>query len=115
MLLVDDAADVRMLLLLALEGQGFVVDEAVDGRSGLEAVRRSRPDVVLLDVQLPDLDGPDVLRALRAEPATADVPVVFLTAAPPSRDAELVALGARGVLRKPFDLATIGSGLAALL
>ncbi len=113
-LLVEDAADVRMLVRWVLEDGGFLVEESPDGASGLQAAR-SLPDVVLLDVQLPDLDGPDVLRALSADPQTAGVPVVFLTADHPRGDTELEALGARGVLRKPVDLAGLPCQLAALL
>lgn len=113
-LLVEDAADVRMLVRWVLEDGGFLVEESPDGASGLRAAR-SLPDVVLLDVQLPDLDGPDVLRALSADPTTAGVPVVFLTAEHPRGDGRLAALGARGVLRKPVDVAGLPRQLAALL
>jgi two-component system response regulator MtrA len=59
-LLVEDAAEVRLLLQVVLEADGFVVSEAVDGPSGIGAARDERPDVVLLDVQLPGLDGREV-------------------------------------------------------
>lgn len=114
-LLVDDAAEVRMLLQVLLEVAGFTVAEAADGPSGVAAATADPPDVVVLDVQLPGLDGPEVLRALRTRPETADVPVVFLTAAPEQDDAALLALGARGVLRKPFSPSTVADELAALL
>lgn len=114
-LLVDDAAELRLLLQLVLESDGFVVSEAEDGPAGLAAAREGRPDAVVLDVQLPGMSGPDVLRALRADPQTAGVPVVFLTAEPASADAALLALGARGVLRKPFLPEAVGRELAALL
>ena len=114
-LLVDDAAEVRLLLQVLLELDGFTVTSAADGPAGLAAVAAQRPDVVLLDVQLPGLDGPEVLRALRDEPATADLPVVFLTGAPPEQSGSLLALGATGVLHKPFDADTVAGQLAALL
>jgi two-component system, OmpR family, response regulator len=114
-LLVEDAAEVRLLLQMLLELDGFTVTAAVDGPSGLAAVAAERPDVVLLDVQLPGLDGPQVLRALRTSPATADLPVVFLTGAPPAESDGLLALGATGVLHKPFDADTLAGQLAALL
>lgn len=114
-LLVDDAGEVRVLLRAFLEADGFVVVEAVDGESGLAAAKERRPDLVVLDVQLPDVGGPDVLVALQAVPETRDVPVVFLTAAPADGDAALVALGARGVLRKPFRADTVARQLDALL
>lgn len=104
-----------MLLQLLLELDGCTVTSAADGPAGLAAVAAERPDVVLLDVQLPGLDGPDVLRALRAQPATADLPVVFLTGAPQEQAGGLLALGATGVLHKPFDADTVAAQLSALL
>lgn len=113
-LLVEDAAEVRMLVRFVLEDSGFVLDEAADGRSGLAAAR-GLPDLVLLDVQLPDLDGAAVLRALRDDEVTAVLPIAFLTAEPPSSDAALLGLGAIAVLRKPFNLTTLPDELAALM
>ncbi len=113
--LVDDAADVRMLLQVLLELDGYAVTATADGATGLAAVRAERPDVVLLDVQLPGMDGTEVLRQLRADPPTADLPVVLLTGSPEQDTAALLGLGATGVLRKPFDPDTVGAQLAALL
>ena len=113
--LVDDAADVRMLLQLLLELEGFAVTATADGPAGLAAVRAVRPDVVLLDVQLPGMDGTEVLRQLRADPPTAQLPVVLLTGAPETDTPALLELGATGVLRKPFDPDTVGAQLSALL
>ena len=113
--LVDDAADVRMLLQLLLELDGFTVTATADGPAGLAAVRASRPDVVLLDVQLPGMDGTEVLRRLRSDPPTAQLPVVLLTGSPETDTAALLDLGATGVLRKPFDPDTVGAQLSALL
>jgi CheY-like chemotaxis protein len=114
-LVVEDAAELRMLLQLVLSAEGFVVSEAADGPAGVLAATADPPDVVLLDVQLPLLDGPEVLRALRAAPRTAEVPVVFLTGEPPGGDALLLSLGARAVLRKPFRPGSVAHELAALL
>ena len=114
-LLVDDAAEVRMLLEVCLSTAGFVVTAEADGPAAVAAATDAPPDAVLLDVQLPGLDGPQVLQALRAQASTADVPVVFLTAAPDQDLEALQALGARGVLRKPFSIATVADDLAALL
>ena len=111
-LLVDDAVEVRMLLRFLLEEDGYLVSEAADGPAGLAAATTGRPDLVVLDVQLPGLDGPDVLRALQDQPATAALPVVFLTAT--ADDEALLGLGARGVLRKPFA-PDVTRQLAALL
>ena len=113
--LVDDAADVRMLLQVLLELDGFAVTATADGPAGLAAVRAERPDVVLLDVQLPGMDGTEVLRQLRADPPTADLPVVLLTGSPEQDTAALLGLGATGVVRKPFDPDTVVAQLTALL
>lgn len=113
--LVDDAADVRMLLQVLLELDGFAVTATADGPAGLAAVRAERPDVVLLDVQLPGMGGAEVLRLLRADPPTAALPVVLLTGSPEQDTDALLGLGATGVLRKPFDPDTVGAQLSALL
>lgn len=112
---VDDAADVRMLLQVLLELEGFTVTATADGPTGLAAVRAAQPDVVLLDVQLPGMDGTEVLRQLRTDPPTARLPVVLLTGAPEQDTPGLLRLGATGVLRKPFDPDTVGAQLVALL
>ena len=104
-----------MLLQVLFELDGWTVLLAPDGPAGLAAALSERPDVVVLDVQLPGLDGPEVLRALRAGPDTAQLPVVFLTGGPAADDAGLLALGARGVLHKPFDAADIAAQLSAVL
>jgi CheY-like chemotaxis protein len=113
--IVDDAADVRMLLQVLLELDGFTVTATADGPAGLAAVRDARPDVVLLDVQLPGMAGTEVLRRLRADAPTARLPVVLLTGAPEQDTPALLDLGATGVLRKPFDPDTVGAQLSALL
>ena len=81
--------------------------EVVDASGGPEGVRKAaseRPDAILLDVMMPGLDGPATLSALRSNPATAEIPVVFLTAKAMASEIErLLGLGARGVLTKPFD------------
>ena len=80
------------------------VEDAASGAEGLRKAETSEPDVVLLDVMMPVQDGPSVLAALRSNPATARIPIVFLTAKAMSAEvARLLALGARGVLTKPFD------------
>ena len=114
---VDDEADIREIVVLSLEAvHGWRVVQVPSGAQAVEVVAAERPDAVLLDVMMPDLDGPTTFAALQREPATAHVPVVFLTAKTQAaeRDA-LVALGAVGVLSKPFDPMTLGGELAALM
>lgn len=78
---------------------------AESGTQALELVEKERPDVILLDVMMPDLDGPATLRRLRELPAAQGVPVIFMTAL--SDKEELMALGARGVIAKPFAPLTL--------
>lgn len=102
-LIVDDDADIRLLLRLELSAEGHHILEAGDGRAGLEAIETSRPDVVVLDMMMPVLDGWGVLEAL--DPATAP-PVVVITAMASEGDrhvAELLEKGAVDVIAKPFD------------
>jgi two-component system, OmpR family, response regulator len=104
-LVIDDEPDLRKLIQFSLQAVGKW--QVVLGERGEDAVPlalRERPDVILLDVQLPGLDGPQTLQALRAEPPLAKVPVLFITAtAPPEERARLLSLGAAGVITKPFD------------
>jgi two-component system, OmpR family, response regulator len=105
-LLVDDDADIRRLAALSLERiGGFRVTLAASAQEALEQVCRALPDLVLLDVSMPETDGPAALAALRALPAMKAVPIVFLTAGAGGGDAaRLCALGAIGVIAKPFEL-----------
>jgi CheY-like chemotaxis protein len=101
-LIVDDEPLVRSLVRLLLVQHGFTVEDAANGNEGLQAIQRFQPDVVLLDMILPDLDGVDVLRRLRA--SGVDVPVVLCSgdldaARERGLDPELL----QGLLQKPFD------------
>jgi DNA-binding response OmpR family regulator len=102
-LVVDDDPDIRLLLRLELAAEGHEIIEAGDGEAALAAVLTQTPDIVLLDMMMPVLDGWEVLRAV--DPATAP-PIVVVTALT-SRDSEhlvhLLELGALDVVTKPFD------------
>jgi CheY-like chemotaxis protein len=104
-LLVDDETDVRQTVETSLSlDPFFTVRDCASGAEALTAAVAWRPDLVLLDVAMPDMDGPTVLARLRADKRTAPIPVVFLTArADPSARQRLQALGAAGVIAKPFD------------
>jgi CheY-like chemotaxis protein len=113
-LIVDDAAEMRMLIRIALADLGgFIVSEAADATEALGMIRAERPDAVLLDVQLPGMDGPELLALLREEGNA--VPVVFLTATAAAGSEELENLDARGVLQKPFPVDQLAARLASLL
>ena len=101
-LLVDDVAVNRTLLRKFLDFPGFVFDEAETGNEALEAVRRRRPDLVLMDVKMPGMAGPDLLRRMKSDPSLAGIPVIVVTAsAMKEQEDELKALGCDGYLRKP--------------
>jgi CheY-like chemotaxis protein len=91
-LLVEDDPSVAQIYRLKLELDGYRVDVAPDGEAALEMARRTRPDIVFLDIRLPRLDGLGVLEALRSDPATEPLPVVILSN---FNEAELVERGAR--------------------
>ncbi len=103
-LIVDDEAPIRLLCRVNLEAEGMEVLEAGDGPSGLEAARTERPDVVLLDVMMPGLDGWRVAEMLLEDPETRSIPIVFLTARAELRDrARGLDLGGLDYVTKPFN------------
>ena len=108
-MLVEDDPDIRTVAGMALELVGGYTLRAVgSGAQALEAVAEFNPQLVLLDVMMPDMDGPGVLNELRARPATSGIPVIFLTAkAHPEEIEKLRALGAIEVIGKPFDPMTL--------
>jgi two-component system, OmpR family, response regulator len=116
-LIIDDDDDLRLIARLSLARVGgMTVAEAASGAAGLESARVDRPDVILLDVMMPGMDGAATLAALRQDPATAAIPVVFLTAKAMRGEVErLRALGAAGVLTKPFDPRTLADDLRAVI
>jgi diguanylate cyclase (GGDEF)-like protein len=102
-LVVDDTADVRQLAHISLTAAGFEVHEAADGRGGLALAAQLRPDCVVLDVRMPDLDGYEVCRMLRAEPATSACTIVMLTGeASPDNKIQAFTAGADDYIIKPF-------------
>lgn len=107
-LIVDDDEDVRNITDLAVTRIGkWETVLASGGREGVEKARSTLPDVILLDVMMPDVDGPTALGLLLADPNTANIPVIFLTAKTQHGEIESYkALGACGVIVKPFEVAT---------
>jgi DNA-binding response OmpR family regulator len=108
-LVVDDEHAIRLLCRVNLVAAGMEVVEAENGRQGLELARTEGPDLVLLDVMMPDVDGWAVARELAADEQTRDIPVVFLTARADAADKRLGRqLGGVGYVVKPFDPVLIG-------
>jgi DNA-binding response OmpR family regulator len=103
-LVIDDEAPIRLLCRVNLEAEGLEVIEAGDGESGLELARSERPDVVLLDVMMPVLDGWQVAERLIADERTKDIPIIFLTARAELRDRERgLEAGGIAYVTKPFN------------
>ena len=108
-LVVDDERAIRLLCRVNLAASGMDVLEAADGRKALELARQEGPDLVLLDVMMPDVDGWTVARELAADAQTREIPIVFLTARAETADKRMgQQLGGVGYLVKPFDPVTIG-------
>ena len=103
-LVVEDESDISELVRFNLEHEGFSVAVAEDGEKGLEAVRRERPALVILDLMLPGIPGLEVCRRLRSEERTAEVPIVILTARAAEADRVLgLEMGADDYVTKPFS------------
>ncbi|HKR01450.1 MAG TPA: response regulator [Pyrinomonadaceae bacterium] len=101
-LIIDDYADNRELLRLMLEGVGHRISEADDGRSGIEMARAEAPDLILVDISMPGLDGWGVLRELRADERTRHIPCAAVTAYADGERASALAHGFDGYLPKPY-------------
>jgi len=115
-LLVDDEDDLRRVMRDLLEREGFSVQEARDGVQALDEVDRHAPDIIVLDLNLPGLDGYKVLSQLRSRPATRDIPVVVLTAkGDEENEVKVFELGADDFLSKPFRARALAARLEAVL
>lgn len=114
-LVIDDDDDIRAVTTLSMQAvAGWRVLTAADGQTGVQLTRDEHPDAVPLDVMMPNMDGYAVLRAVRADPSTAAIPVVLLTArSKPARDTPTELADA--TITKPFDPMRLPSQLAELL
>ena len=114
-LVIDDEAPIRLLCRVNLEAEGMDVIEAADGKTGLDLAREQQPDVVLLDVMMPGLDGWRVAEELLEDDSTRGIPIIFLTARAEFRDrARGLDIGGVDYVTKPFnplDLAQLVRGL----
>jgi two-component system OmpR family response regulator len=104
-LYVDDEPDIRQIVQMSLDlAPQLTIHTAESGEDALRVVTELRPDLILLDVMMPGLDGPGTLLRLRSNPTLASIPIVFMTAkAMPDEVARFRKLGAAGVIPKPFD------------
>ncbi|MBI4352342.1 MAG: response regulator, partial [Candidatus Omnitrophica bacterium] len=104
-LVVDDEKDIQKLLQYNLEREGYEVRTAGSGEQGLESARQKRPDLVILDLMLPGMDGLEVCRLLRSETLTRSIPILMLTAKNSEVDQVVgLELGACDYITKPFSV-----------
>jgi CheY-like chemotaxis protein len=114
--LAEDEPDIQLIARLALKRAGFDVTTASTGVDALARIEEAAPDVIVLDWMMPDMDGPETCARLKANPATRDIPVIFVTAkSQQSEIARGLALGAVGYITKPFDALTLGDQVKDLL
>jgi len=118
-LVVDDEKEVRRVarecIRLAL-GEDYQVMEAGKGKEAVETAERERPDLILLDIMMPEMDGFEVCRCLKAAPATSRIPIVFLTARGEEEAVEQgLALGGDGYMIKPFNAVSLAAQVSELL
>ena len=103
-LLVDDEPDIVEFLGYNLKKEGYTILTANNGKDAVEIAKKEIPHLIVLDVMMPDLDGPATLQRLRADPNTAQIPVIFLTAKMQTSEVkQYQAMGAIDVIAKPFD------------
>lgn len=115
-LVVDDEASIRLLCRVNLRLEGMETIEAGDGETALALARTERPDLILLDVMMPELDGWRVAELLGEDPTTRELPIVFLSAlAEPADYLHGYGLGAVGYVTKPFDPTALGVSLNEVL
>ncbi len=115
-LLVEDNPANQLLAAAVLERDGFEVQIAESGLDALRAIAESRPDLVLMDIQLPEMDGLSLTRILKADPATATIPVVAMSAHAMATDRDqAIASGCAGFIAKPIDTRVFGDQLRSFL
>jgi len=114
---VDDEPDIREIVDASLSlNPDFQVRACASGIDALVAAVEWSPELILLDVMMPKMDGPTTLAELRKNPRTSDIPVLFMTARAQKREVEqFIAMGAQGVISKPFDPMTLASEVGSHL
>ncbi len=114
-LIVEDQADVAELIEVVLKGEGYTVAVAPDGAQGLMLARDWNPDLILMDVMLPGVDGTTAIRRLKADPETAHVPIVAMSAGRTIRRQSNELTDADAALAKPFDIEALLAQIEFLL
>lgn len=108
-LIVDDEPDILKMTEFRIKRDGYITITAVDGKEGLNKAREEKPDLIVLDYRLPEMNGLDVYAELRATEETRIIPVIFLTASKGNEDIKeaMKAVGAKHLLTKPYDPAVL--------
>lgn len=116
-LVIDDENDIREVIRLSLQlTENWTISSANGGAAGTVLALTSEPDAILLDVMMPDMDGPSTLRVLQQQGVTKTIPVIFLTAkVQPADRQKFMQLGVRGIISKPFDPLTLGQQVKEML
>ena len=117
LLIIDDESDIREVAKLSLQlTEDWTVTTADSGSAGMALALSMSPDAILLDVMMPDMDGPSTLRALQQQSTTKSIPVIFLTAKVQAADRQqFMQLGVLGIISKPFDPLTLGRQIKDVL
>lgn len=116
LLYVEDEADIREIAEYALEDEGFDIAFCESGEQAMEQAGDFQPEVILLDVMMPGMDGPTTLKNLRGVPGLEATPVIFLTAkVQPNEIQDFIALGAIDVIPKPFDPMSLAEQIREIL
>ena len=109
-LLIDDSPMQQKIARIYLEkGEGHEVISAADGKEGLEMAKQNAPDLILLDVEMPVMNGNDALKALKEDSSTKDIPVVMCTANDEITEEAFISMGAIGYIKKPHGFGTLRS------
>lgn len=115
-LVIEDTPDNMRLICFILNKHGLATIEAVTGRQGIDLAASAKPDFIILDIQLPDMDGTEVLRAIRQAEADRRVPIIAMTSYAMSGDREkLLAAGCTGYIEKPIDPMTVMNEIGGIL
>jgi CheY-like chemotaxis protein len=114
-LLVEDDPNARLVLGFSIRSKGYPVEEAAEGSSALRKAEQNRPALVLTDIQMPGMNGIDLVHSIRSHKELRDIPILVMTAFDPSLCAEALAKGANDTIQKPIQLTSLFQKIAALL
>lgn len=106
-LVVDDDQDIREIIMMILEGEGYGVSGLDSGKGVVNTISQTHPDIILLDVQLGDMDGRDICKTLKEEPETRDIPIIMISATHGWQGLREKQCQANDFLAKPFDISEL--------